>query len=106
MLEQLMTESCEQRTARQKQVWVNWLSRYEQMKPDRKEQQKNTIRYVLLNQTAKNITEELKTLNPEEQRKLVNQILQVFAQPYEYNEWFEKKYWNKRPVPVRLTCSS
>lgn len=61
---------------------------------------------MLLNEVAKNITEELKTLKPSEQRDLMNKVLDVFANPWEYNEWFEKKYWNKRPVPVRLTCSS
>lgn len=68
MLDQLVGESCEQRTAREAKLWSDWLDKYSIMKPDREEQKKNTIRYVLLNETAKNITNELNSLQPLQQR--------------------------------------
>lgn len=45
-------------------------------------------------------------VNAGERRELFNKILEVFDSPYKSNEWFEEKYWKKRAIPVRLTCSS
>lgn len=106
ILNLLVTESCEDRTKREKQLWSNWIDKYIKLNPNKEKQRKNTVQYVLVNQVAKNVTEELNTLKPQQQRELLNKVLDVFSNPYEYNEWFEKKYWSKRPVPVRLTCSS
>ena len=63
-------------------------------------------KYVLLNFIAKEIQKEIIEMSPEESVKHLEKILDVLANPYVKNEWFETRYWKNAPAPVKLTCSS
>ena len=100
-----MSTSPADRKVYERALWGRWVEKYEEA---RKEGQREgrSPRYVLLNYIARQLKEDVKELEGRERVELLNRVLEVFANPYEYNEWFETNYWRKEAQPIKLTCSS
>ena len=83
IIEVLSKEGNEERKAREKGLWQKWVEQYLAAKPDPVLRSKHTIQYVLLNETAKNITKDLNEMeSTEEQRELLSRVLSVLSKPY------------------------
>ena len=90
----------------QKQVWLGWLQKYQKFARDSNLQQRVNPRYTLRNDVANRILKDLTDTTPAHQPELLQRVLSVLENPYQLNEWFEKKYWTAKCDPIKLTCSS
>lgn len=64
------------------------MQKYTAIRNDSVDRSIRNPKYVLLNYIARQITEQIEQAPAEESRNLLSKVLDVFANPYERNEWF------------------